>query len=83
MTYSSEIQTILSEKLMRRVPSADADLLETGILDSMNFVDLVVILEERYGLTLDLASIDLEEFRSVSSIARLVFTLRNESSATQ
>lgn len=78
MTYSTEIQTLLSEKLMRRVPSVDADLLETGILDSMNFADLIVSLEEKYGVTLDLANIELDEFRSVSSIARLVVTLHKQ-----
>jgi len=54
------------------VPSADTDLLETGILDSFQFVELLVQLEQRFGFRIKIEDIDLDDLRSLSRIARLV-----------
>jgi acyl carrier protein len=42
------------------------------MLDSLAFVQLLVSLEEEFGLEVDLADMDLDDFSSVSSVARLV-----------
>ena len=54
------------------VPSSDADLLENGILDSLQFVELLVQLEQRFGLRIKIEDIDLEDLRTLGRIARLV-----------
>ena len=54
------------------VPSADTDLLESGILDSLQFVELLVQLEQNFDLRIKIDDIDLEDLRSLARIARLV-----------
>ena len=56
------------------VPSSDTDLLETGILDSLQFVELIFRLEQDFGLKIKIDNIDLDDLRSLSRIARLVAT---------
>ncbi len=54
------------------VPSSDTDLLETGILDSFQFVELLFELEQRFGFRIKIENIDLDDLRTLSRIARLV-----------
>lgn len=51
------------------VPSVDTDLLETGLLDSLHFVELLLHLEQDFGMKVDAAALDLDQFRSIASIA--------------
>ena len=54
------------------VPSSDTDLLETGILDSFQFVELLFQLEQHFGLRIKIDDIDLDDLRTLARIARLV-----------
>jgi D-alanine--poly(phosphoribitol) ligase subunit 2 len=54
------------------VPSPDTDLLETGILDSFQFVELLFQLEQDFGLRIKIDDIDLDDLRTLARIARLV-----------
>ncbi len=54
------------------VPSPDTDLLESGILDSLQFVELLVQLEQNFNLRIKIDDIDLEDLRTLARIARLV-----------
>jgi acyl carrier protein len=53
-------------------PSPDTDLLESGILDSFQFVELLAQLEEHFGLRLRIDDIELDDLRTLSRIARMV-----------
>jgi methoxymalonate biosynthesis acyl carrier protein len=68
----NEVRKLLSEKLAIDVDSPDADLLGTGLLDSLGLIQLLVHLEEKFGVQISLAEIEIEDLRSVSSIAALV-----------
>jgi len=46
----------------------DTPLLDSGILDSLGLLRLVVFLEERFGITMDDADLMPENFISVNSI---------------
>lgn len=50
----------------------DVDLIQTGWLDSVSFVELLLKLEQRFGLRVDLAAVELDSFRSVRQISRFV-----------
>jgi len=50
----------------------DTDVIAGGLLDSLAFVQLLVSLEEEFGLEVNLAEMELEDFSTVTSIARLV-----------
>ena len=69
-----EVETLFSEKLAIRVDSPDKDLLQAGMLDSMALVELLMGLEERFGLRLNLAELEIDQFRSVRSVAGMVAT---------
>ena len=67
-----EIQEMLRSRLNVVAPSHDADLVTAGLLDSLGLVELFLLLEERFGVTVTLDDITLDDFRAVSSIAAFV-----------
>lgn len=71
------IRGLLSEKLLVEVDSPEADLLKAGILDSLALVQLLLHLEERFGVKIPLDELEIEDLRSISSIARLVENQRS------
>lgn len=54
------------------VPSSDTDLLETGILDSFQFVELLLQLEQRFNVRIAIEDFDLDDLRTLTRIARVV-----------
>jgi len=62
------------------IPSPETDLFETGVLDSLAFVELVLHLEQEFGVTVALEHVEIDNFRSVERIATF---LLNGSSARQ
>jgi acyl carrier protein len=50
----------------------DGELLDSGIVDSMGILELVMFLEERFGIALDDDEMLPDNFRSVPAIAALV-----------
>jgi acyl carrier protein len=50
----------------------DEDLLGRGVLNSLTLTHLAVFLEERYGMTIEPAEFELENFRTLSAIRAFV-----------
>lgn len=71
-SLEEEVSAILSDELHLAVPSPQTDLLASGTLDSLLFVELLLQLERRFGLRVDMEHLELDAFRSVESIAALV-----------
>jgi D-alanine--poly(phosphoribitol) ligase subunit 2 len=71
-TCVERIQNIFSQILYREVESPQVDLFETGLLDSMGLIELLFNLEQQFGFQLDITHLDLDQFRSIESIANLV-----------
>src|SRR2546426_4519081 len=63
---------LFTEKLQIEVPSPDTDLVETGLLDSLRFVELLAHLEETFGLTVSVDDIEVEHFRTTARIAEFI-----------
>jgi len=78
-----EIRHLLSGKLFIDVDSPETDLLNTGLLDSLALVQLLVHLEERFGVRIALDAIEIEDLRSVASIAALVLKQQPELAAAK
>jgi methoxymalonate biosynthesis acyl carrier protein len=72
MPFENDIRQVLSEKMFIDVGSNDTDLLGTGLLDSLALIQLLVHLEEAFGVKIALDEIEIEDLRSISSIATLV-----------
>ena len=68
--------TKMFDVLNLEVPSEDTDLFETGLLDSVSFVELLVQVEEQMGVTVSLEQLEPDNFRSVRRIA--AFVLANQ-----
>ena len=60
------------QRLGRDVPSCDTDVFETGVLDSIGFVELLAALEEEFGLVFHPDDLELENFRTVGAIAGFI-----------
>ena len=54
------------------VPSADTDLLESGILDSLQLVDLLLEIERDFGQRIEVEAIELDDLRTLARLARLL-----------
>jgi acyl carrier protein len=69
---TKEITDVLRENLLVDVASAEEDLLASGALDSLTLVQLLVALEQRFSITIPLERLEIDDFRSITSIAHLV-----------
>jgi D-alanine--poly(phosphoribitol) ligase subunit 2 len=70
-TYN-EIAKFFSERLNFNVASRDADLFDSGILDSLSFVDLMMHLEQQFDIRISVDELEPENFRSIEKIASFV-----------
>jgi methoxymalonate biosynthesis acyl carrier protein len=66
------LHALFLEDLHIEVPSADTDLFETGMLDSLQVVELLLQLEQRFGFQIKIDDIDLDDLRTPARIARLL-----------
>jgi acyl carrier protein len=67
-----DLQDLLEQKLSLIVGDPSTDLFQTGQLDSMLLVQLILELETHFGLLLPIEELDVASFRSLSSIAELI-----------
>jgi D-alanine--poly(phosphoribitol) ligase subunit 2 len=67
-----DIQAFLEGKLCIHVGSPETDLLDTGMLDSVAQVNLILYIEEHFRLHLPVENLEIDSFRSVASIAELI-----------
>ncbi len=67
-----QLRVLFLEQFHIDVPSLDTDLLETGMLDSLQLVELLLQIERQFGLRIAIAEIDLDDLRSLARIARLL-----------
>jgi acyl carrier protein len=70
-----QIRRLFEETLNIELPSTEADLIEEGLLDSLVFVELLVGLEDIFGIKIDIVDLDIEDFRTVRRIGRVVARL--------
>jgi acyl carrier protein len=67
-----EIGQIFLERFDTRLASDSLDLIEARLVDSVRIFDLVLVIEERFGLSLPFEELEIEDFRSVARLAELV-----------
>lgn len=63
---------IFEEQMHLSVPTVDTDLFETGGMDSLSFVELLLVLDRDFGIHVSLDALELDNFRSIARIARFV-----------
>ena len=72
MQLAREIAQLINDQLLVEVTSPEDDLLVSGVLDSLTLVQLLFDLERRFGVTIPLEELEIDDFRSINSIANLV-----------
>jgi D-alanine--poly(phosphoribitol) ligase subunit 2 len=70
-----DIRAVLRDHLTVMVESPDVDLLETGRIDSIGLVELILQLEDRFGVSLPVDTLEIDDFRSINRIADLITRL--------
>jgi acyl carrier protein len=68
------LRALMLQHLHVEVPSADIDLLDSGLLDSLQLVDLLLLIEEHFGRRIPIEAIDLEDLRTLTRLAQLLNT---------
>jgi acyl carrier protein len=71
-TLLRDLTTLFLDRLFIEVPSAETDLLESGLLDSLQLVKLLLYIEEDLGHRIPLDEIGLDDLRSLERIARVI-----------
>ena len=67
-----KLTELFAKELNLEAPSVDTDLVGTGLLDSLALVELLAQLEETFGVSISIDDLELENFRSIASIAGFV-----------
>jgi D-alanine--poly(phosphoribitol) ligase subunit 2 len=68
----NRVTRLLAEAMNLEVPSADTDLFDAGLLDSLAFVELLVHLEREFGVTTSVDDLKADNFDSVAHIVAYV-----------
>jgi D-alanine--poly(phosphoribitol) ligase subunit 2 len=68
----ARLRVFFSEKLSVEVSSVDANLAQSGILDSLALVELLSYIEKEFGTEISLDDIEIEDFQSIARIAEYV-----------
>jgi acyl carrier protein len=66
------LSALFVERFHIEVPSADTDLFETAMLDSLQLVELLLQLELHFSTRIAIDDIDLDDLRTLAGIARVV-----------
>jgi acyl carrier protein len=80
-TIQDAVVRIFRDKLDVEISSSETNLLETGIIDSLKFIDLVYNLEQEFGITMPIESLEVDQFRTIADIVLLVSRLQSQVTA--
>lgn len=73
---SERVQRLFLETLNVQVPSEEADLIESGVIDSLALVELLFAIEREFDVSLPLDDLDIDNFRSVNRISDVIEAAR-------
>lgn len=66
------IRAMFLDRFQVEVESDSQDLINDGLLDSLIFVDLIMLLEQDFNVSVDMETVDFEDFRSVAQIVDFI-----------
>jgi acyl carrier protein len=73
-SVEERIRNVFAQHLHIQPPSLDKDLLESGTIDSLSFVELLSRLEQEFSIRISLDDLDLNQFRSIARIGEFIGT---------
>jgi D-alanine--poly(phosphoribitol) ligase subunit 2 len=69
---ADRLARIFAEALHMEAPAIDTDLFDSGMLDSLAFVELLLRLEQDFGVSVSVDDLELDNFRTLGKIAQFV-----------
>lgn len=69
---TERVRGLFREALNIEVGSPDVDLIDGGLLDSLGLVDLLFALEQEFGVQISFDTLEIETFRTISSIGSFI-----------
>ncbi len=71
-SLENQLIRLFAEQLQVEVPSVETDLIDTGLVDSLTFVEFLAQLEAGFGVRVSLEDLEIDRFRTISSIAGFI-----------
>lgn len=71
-TLVDRVRLLIREVLSIEVLSANTDLMESGLIDSLALVSIIAEIEDEFQVVLALDDLDIDQFRSVQRIAEFL-----------
>jgi acyl carrier protein len=81
ISLQDRITRLFATALNLEVPSPDTDLFDTGALDSLALVELLLQLEQEFGVTTAVEDLEVQNFSSIRRIAAFVAAQTDAASA--
>lgn len=72
------MQEIIRDTLDVEVPSAETDLIDSGVLDSLALVELLFEIERAFAVSIPLEDLELESFTSIRRISDLIVSMNGK-----
>lgn len=67
-----DVMDLLTEDMGIEVPALDTDLLENGYMDSLLFVKMLSLLEDKFNIHIAMEELDFEYFKTAEGITDFV-----------
>lgn len=72
---SEQVTTIVSKALTIERVDIDKDLFESGLLDSLSLIQLMLELEEGFEITITPEELDVEDYRTIRTMSKMIVRL--------
>jgi acyl carrier protein len=69
---AARLRDILARTLGTTITDGDTDLVQSGLIDSLALVELLVAVEQEFSITFAADELEIERFRSLRTLAELV-----------
>lgn len=68
----TSVTSVVCKTLTIESIAFEEDLFDSGLLDSLSMVQLMVALEEEFGIRIEPEDLDFEDYKSVKSMTEMV-----------
>jgi acyl carrier protein len=72
MISTEQVQTVLKTVLNTTQPLEAVDLIETGIMDSLALVSVIMELETVFNINIPFEKLEIDNFRTLDSISQFI-----------
>lgn len=69
------VMSVACKTLTLETIKFDEDLIDSGVLDSLSLIQLMVALEEEFDIRIEPEDMDFEDYRSVRSMTEMISRL--------